>query len=134
MKKMSQEVLYPTPGVGSPQLLAQEAFRQKVGFPAAPVHYNGSAPAVNVTRHPDSDGNPRWSADGKVLAFTSSRVNNESDVYLVFLDKELEGMQRFELDQYFKDAGKKSGAGTGGAASAVEIVLVIGGCIDVYDK
>ena len=46
MKKMSQEVLYPTPGVGSPQLLAQEAFRQKVGFPAAPVHYNGSAPAV----------------------------------------------------------------------------------------
>jgi len=46
MKKMPQEVLYPTPGVGSPQLLAQEAFRQRVGFPAAPVHYNGSAPAV----------------------------------------------------------------------------------------
>ena len=46
MKKAPQEVLYPTPGVGSPQLLAQEAFRQKVGFPAAPVHYNGSAPAV----------------------------------------------------------------------------------------
>ena len=46
MKKSTQEVLYPTPGVGSPQLLAQEAFRQRVGFPAAPVHYNGSAPAV----------------------------------------------------------------------------------------
>ena len=46
MKKAPQEVLYPTPGVGSPQLLAQEAFRQKAGFPAAPVHYNGSAPAV----------------------------------------------------------------------------------------
>jgi len=46
MKKSPQEVLYPTPGVGSPQLLAQEAFRQKIGFPAAPVHYNGSAPAV----------------------------------------------------------------------------------------
>ncbi len=46
MKKSSQEVLYPTPGVGSPQLLAQEAFRQRVGFAAAPVHYNGSAPAV----------------------------------------------------------------------------------------
>jgi tricorn protease len=76
-------------------------------------------PAVNVTRHPDADGNPRWSADGKVLAFTSSRVNNEQDVYLVFLDKELEGMQRFELDQYFKDAGKKSGgSGGGGAAPA----------------
>ena len=48
MKKMPQEVLYPTPGVGSPQLLAQEAFRQRVGFPAAPVHYNGSAPAVST--------------------------------------------------------------------------------------
>ena len=46
MKKSPQEVLYPTPGVGSPQLLAQEAFRQRVGFAAAPVHYNGSAPAV----------------------------------------------------------------------------------------
>ena len=46
MRKSPQEVLYPTPGVGSPQLLAQEAFRQRVGFAAAPVHYNGSAPAV----------------------------------------------------------------------------------------
>ena len=46
LKKSSQEVLYPTPGLGSPQLLAQEAFRQRVGFPAAPVHYNGSAPVV----------------------------------------------------------------------------------------
>lgn len=41
-----REVLFPTPGVGSPQLLAQEAFRQIAGFPAAPVHYQGSAPAV----------------------------------------------------------------------------------------
>jgi tripartite-type tricarboxylate transporter receptor subunit TctC len=46
MKKETKEVLYPTPGVGSPQLLAQEAFRQRVGFAAAPVNYNGSAPAV----------------------------------------------------------------------------------------
>ncbi len=68
------------------------------------VPTDGSAPAVNVSRHPDGDGNPRWSADSKVLAFVSSRVNNESDVYMVFLDKELEGMSRFEQDQYFKDA------------------------------
>jgi tricorn protease len=68
------------------------------------VPTDGSAPAVNVSRHPDGDGNPRWSADSKVLAFVSSRLNNESDVYLVFLDKDLEGMSRFEQDQYFKDA------------------------------
>lgn len=46
MKASPQEVLYPTPGVGSPQLLAQEAFRQRAGFAAAPVHYAGSPPAV----------------------------------------------------------------------------------------
>jgi tripartite-type tricarboxylate transporter receptor subunit TctC len=46
LKAEGREVLYPTPGVGSPQLLAQEAFRQAAGFPAAPVHYPGSAPAV----------------------------------------------------------------------------------------
>lgn len=46
MKKEPKEVLYPTPGVGSPQLLAQEAFRQRAGFAASPVHYTGSAQAV----------------------------------------------------------------------------------------
>lgn len=70
------------------------------------VPADGSAPAVNVSRHPDPDGMPRWSADSKVLAFVSGRSNNETDVYLVFLDKALEGMSRFELDQYFKDAGE----------------------------
>ncbi len=46
LRAEQREVMYPTPGVGSPQLLAQEAFRQAAGFPAAPVHYQGSAPAV----------------------------------------------------------------------------------------
>ena len=41
-----------------------------------------------------------------MLAFSSARVDNDADIYMVFLDKELEGMQRFELDQYFKDAGE----------------------------
>ena len=43
-----QERLFPTPGIGSPQLLAGEAFRQRVGFAASPVHYNGSAPVVTA--------------------------------------------------------------------------------------
>ena len=45
-RRSPQEVLYPTPGLGSPQLLAQEAFRQRAGFAAAPVHYPGSAQVV----------------------------------------------------------------------------------------
>jgi tricorn protease len=65
---------------------------------------DGSAPAVNITRHPDVDSSPRWSADGRILAFTSTRINDESDVWLVFLDKSLEGLAKFEMEQYFKDA------------------------------
>ncbi len=67
---------------------------------------DGSAAAVNISRHPDMDVNPRWSSDGKVLAFSSGRVENDGDIYMVFLDKDLEGMQRFEQDQYFKDAAE----------------------------
>jgi tricorn protease len=67
---------------------------------------DGSVPAVNISRHPDMDVNPRWSSDSKVLAFASTRVENDGDVFMVFLDKDLEGMQRFEQDQYFKDAAE----------------------------
>ncbi|MFO0827989.1 MAG: S41 family peptidase [Phycisphaerales bacterium] len=66
---------------------------------------DGSAPAVNVTRHPDSDRSPRFSADGKVLAFLSERTNEEWDVWTVFLDRELEGLKGKDLEQYYKDAG-----------------------------
>jgi len=46
LRGVRQDVMYPTPGLGSPQLLAGESLRQRVGFPAQPVHYNGSAPVV----------------------------------------------------------------------------------------
>ncbi len=46
LKAEAREILFPTPGVGSPQLLSGEAFRQAAGFPAAPVHYPGSPQVV----------------------------------------------------------------------------------------
>ena len=46
LRGVRQDVMYPTPGLGSPQLLAGEQLRQRVGFPAQAVHYNGSAPVV----------------------------------------------------------------------------------------
>jgi tricorn protease len=63
-------------------------------------------PAVNITRHPDLDTSPRLSADGKVLVFLSDRAgdNFDYDVYAVYLDRTLEGLPRYELDQHFKDA------------------------------
>ncbi len=65
----------------------------------------GDAPAINVTRHPDNDHSPRWSADGRILSFISERTNEEEDVWMVFLDKSLEALPKFELEKYFKDAG-----------------------------
>ncbi len=67
---------------------------------------DGSAPAVNVTRHPDNDGNPRFSADGKILAFLSERTGEELDVWMVNLDRDLDGASARDLDEYFKEASE----------------------------
>jgi tricorn protease len=67
---------------------------------------DGSTAPINVTRHPDNDGSPRWSADSRILSFVSERTNEEVDVWMVFLDKSLEGLPKFELDKYFKDAAE----------------------------
>jgi tricorn protease len=64
----------------------------------------------NVSRHPDDDVNPRWSADGRVLAFASERRDEEYDIYVVFLDRDLEAMTPEERSDYFderKKAAKK---------------------------
>jgi tricorn protease len=68
------------------------------------VRADGSAPAVNVSRHPANDGAPRWSADGKVLAFLSERADHEVDVWRVLLDRKLEAMTPDEFAQWQKDA------------------------------
>jgi tricorn protease len=66
---------------------------------------------MNISRHPDIDHSPQLSHDGKMLTFLSDRDNEnwEFDVYAVFLDRELEGMAGYELDQYVKDAAAAAG-------------------------
>lgn len=71
------------------------------------VPADGSAAAVNISRHPDRDGNPQWSADGQVLAFTSRRGGMDTDLYVVFLSEELNEKSSADLDEYFKQAGEK---------------------------
>ncbi|MFK7759396.1 MAG: S41 family peptidase [Phycisphaerales bacterium] len=63
---------------------------------------------VNITRHPDIDHSPQLSADGKVLTFLSDRGSNnwEWDVYAINLDRDLDGMPRYELDEYYAEAVK----------------------------
>jgi len=52
----------------------------------APV--DGSRPPFNLSRHPDNEGNPVWSPDGKVIAFTGRRADTEVDIYFVYLREE----------------------------------------------
>lgn len=76
----------------------------------APVY--GSWDAVNITKHPANDHSPRWSEDGKMLAFVSEREGMDYDVYVVMLDRAMEAMTGQEQDAYFKsrgDAVKKLG-------------------------
>jgi tricorn protease len=66
----------------------------------------GSVTPVNLTRHPDLDTSPRLTSDGKVLYFRSERAGENFDfgVYAVFLDRKLEGLRPYELEDYFKKA------------------------------
>lgn len=63
------EAMFPTPGLGSPQLLASEAFRQRGGFPAAPVHFSGSAPVVTAMLA----GQMQWCFENLVLVLQHVR-------------------------------------------------------------
>jgi tricorn protease len=70
------------------------------------VPSDGSAAPINISRHPDNDGGARFSADAKVLAFSSERDSEEYDVWYVFLDRNLEKLATPELEKYFEDAEK----------------------------
>ena len=65
----------------------------------APV--DGSMLPYNVSRHPDWEGNPSWSPDGKALAFVGRRHGEEIDIYYVWLNKKSDqqgGRDRVEAE------------------------------------
>jgi C-terminal processing protease CtpA/Prc/Tol biopolymer transport system component len=51
-------------------------------------HADDSLKPVNISMHPRPDGNPQWSADGRKLAFTSTRNNGDSDIWFCWLREE----------------------------------------------
>ena len=67
---------------------------------------DGESDPVNITKHPDNDSNPNWSADGKVISFVSERVNEQFDVWMVYLDPELDGLTNRERKAYYDEQVK----------------------------
>jgi tricorn protease len=65
---------------------------------------------VNITQHPDIDGQPVWSADGRKLAFTSLRTGDTEDIWMVFLRREDEEKTKedFEEEDSVKNKEEKN--------------------------
>ncbi len=49
---------------------------------------DGSVPPFNLSRHPDDDTSPKWSPDGKMIAWTGHRELDEADIFYVNLRAE----------------------------------------------
>jgi len=68
--------------------------------------------AVNITRHPDYDDNPVWSADGSMLAWNTNRhsaspAELDFDVYYMYLTRELDERTADEWKIWEKTRDKK---------------------------
>jgi Tol biopolymer transport system component len=86
-------------------------FNEEIFIQAA----DNSKPAVNVSMHPRTDGQPFWSADGSKLGFISSRNNRNADVWFVWLKKE--DWEKVSQDWQEKE-GASEGPTPGGAAKS----------------
>lgn len=78
----------------------------------------GQEEPVNITRNPGSEGDPRWSADGRRLVFRGSRGDrdDESGIYVVDLNPEPKTYDvsfLFEADLKGADGGDEEGTKSG---------------------
>ena len=68
--------------------LSDDDFNHDVWIRPVDGETDGGVDPVNVSKHPDNDGNPKWSPDGSMLAFTGRRWGQESDICIVFLHRD----------------------------------------------
>jgi tricorn protease len=65
--------------------------------------------SVNVSQHPDYDYFPRWSPDGRRLAFVSQRtIDNNPNVYFVYLKKSDEEITSDRWDEIYQESSEDS--------------------------
>ena len=75
------------------------------------VSLDGTTEPFNLSRHPDGDGGPVWSGDGKRIAWVGRRDDGESDIFWVELTKESrEATERDELLEKALEAMKEKDA------------------------
>ncbi|WP_193211960.1 S41 family peptidase [Luteolibacter marinus] len=63
---------------------------------------DGSRKPFNLSRHPDFEGSPHWSPDGRRIAFTGRRLNNEMSLF--YVDLKIEEAVRSSRDRREIDA------------------------------
>ena len=63
---------------------------------------DGSIEPFNVSRHPDFEGSPKWSPNGRRIAFTGRRLNNEMGLF--YVDLKIEEAVRSTRDRREIDA------------------------------
>ena len=66
---------------------------------------DGAGEPINISQHPDDEGSPRFSPDGKILAFTGRRIDTESDIFYVYL--QAEEAERTSRERRLKEALEK---------------------------
>ena len=70
------------------------------------MRLDGAQEPINITRHPDNDEHPRFSADGRLLVFTSERKAEAYDIMVVALDAEYDGLLDADQETYHEEAKK----------------------------
>ena len=68
---------------------------------------DGSQEPVNITQHPDEDGQPAWSKNGRILCFVSKRTGDDNDIWFVFLRKDDFEKTKEELEEAWGKKEKK---------------------------
>lgn len=81
------------------------------------VSADGSSAPYNISRHPNWDYMPRWSPDGKVIAFGGRRYDEEANLFYVWLsraDEEMSARERVrqKAEKVLNDARRNEKSGS----------------------